>query len=341
MTKKRKIIPFIIIFVSGFVFASLIFGLSTSSSVKTDMAVAQYSNSALGAASYDSGYREAIYDDAILETAREEESAAVMVTSSTNAANSEYGDPELEVTNDTASRKLIKTYNLSYETENFDEAKAQLEQLMSLTGAYAESSDLSVSTWNNDYRNYYLMIRVPSDKAEAFLNQSSSFGPLKNRSEQVEDVTLDYVDVEAHKESLLLEYDRVIELLEEAEDLEQILLLESKLSDLRYQLESYESKLRTYDNLIDYTTIYLSIQEVHREQPKTFGERITTGFSESVENLKDTFVNLIVFVVSNSLAIVLVIVILWLVIVVVRKFIKRGRKNKIEIIDKNDESEVK
>ena len=139
--------------------------------------------------------------------------------------------------------------------------------------------------------------------------------------------------MDAHKESLQVEYDRVVELLEAAEDLEQILLLESKLSDLRYQLDSYESRLRTYDNLIDYTTIYLSIQEVHREQPKTMGERISSGFASSIENLSDSFINLIVFLISNSLLIVIGIIFIWAAILIIRKVVKRSRKNKIEIIE--------
>ena len=72
-------------------------------------------------------------------------------------------------------------------------------------------------------------------------------------------MTLDYVDKTAYKESLQVEYDRVMELLEEAKDLDQILALESKLSQLRYEIDSYESQLRTYDNLIDYSTVHIYI----------------------------------------------------------------------------------
>lgn len=335
MVKNRRIISFIIIFILGFIFASLVLGVSASYD-KSDSAVAgQTVNSAVNTmTSYDMTYDDMEMEELVVEESAAEDMMVYSTASNTESAAGAAVEKGNEVSNDIASRKLIKTYHLSFETEAFDEAKAQLEQLMGLTGAYAESADLSVASWNHNFRNYYLTIRVPSDKTEAFLNQSSSFGTLTNRSEQIEDVTLDYVDIEAHKESLQVEYDRVVELLKEAEDLEQILLLESKLSDLRYRLDSYESRLRTYDNLIDYTTIYLSIQEVRREEPKTFGERISSGFATSIENLGNAFINLIVFIVSNILTITVVIVLFWIGFCIIRKAIKKNKKNKIEIIEK-------
>lgn len=330
MVSKRKIFQFILIFILGFVLASMIFGFSDFSYEKTDSMDTRYSNGSVldSAASYDLVMEESAMEEMEMET-----TADFLMSNITSGEDAGNSSDDAQVLNDTASRKLIKTYHLSFETETFDETKAQLEQLMNLTGAYAESADLSVSSWNHDYHSYYLTIRVPSDKSEAFLNKSAGFGTLTNRTEQVEDVTLDYVDVEARKESLEVEYERVMELLEEAEDLEQILLLESKLSDLRYQLESYESRLRTYDNLIDYTTIYLSIQEVHREQPKTIGERINSGFRESMESLSYLLINLMVFIVSNILLIVLGIIFVWGMIVIIRKTAKKRNKKKIENID--------
>lgn len=328
--RKKRMISSIVIFILGFVLASILFGFGTASrKIKNTYSVQSDMLSADKMTVYDG-----MYEEMEVEEAAEMAASNAMTTVLSGNGSSDDG-----MMNDVTSRKLIKTYHLSFETEVFDEAKAQLEQLLNLTGAYAESADLNVQSWNHDYRNYVLTIRVPNDKTEAFLNQSSSFGTLTGRSEQVEDVTLDYVDVEAHKKSLEVEYDRVVELLESAEDLEQILLLESKLSDLRYQLDSYESRLRTYDNLIEYTTIYLSIQEVHREQPKTMGERITAGFSESIENLGTSVVDFIVFFVSNSLLIAIAAVMIWAAVVIIRKILKRNKKNKIEIIEEEKKTE--
>ena len=69
-------------------------------------------------------------------------------------------------------------------------------------------------------------------------------------------MTLQYVDLESHKKALTTEQDRLIELMEQAETVEDIITIEGRLSEVRYQLESMESQLRTYDNKIDYSTVY-------------------------------------------------------------------------------------
>ena len=88
------------------------------------------------------------------------------------------------------------------------------------------------------------------------------------RQENVEDVTLDYVDVESRKKMLETEQQRLLELLETAESLDDILTIESRLTEVQYELDSKESQLRTYDNQIDYSTVYLDINEVVRYTPQ-------------------------------------------------------------------------
>ena len=50
--------------------------------------------------------------------------------------------------------------------------------------------------------------------------------------------------------------------MEQATNLSDVLQIQNRLTDVIYQIESYESRLRTYDNLIDFTTIDLTIREV-------------------------------------------------------------------------------
>ena len=99
--------------------------------------------------------------------------------------------------------------------------------------------------------------------------------------------------MESHKKTLETEQERLMALLEQAESLEDILTLEKYLSDVRYQLERMESQLRTYDNLVDYTTVHMYITEVKEltpeppEEEETPGQRLVNGFMESLEDVKD------------------------------------------------------
>ena len=82
-----------------------------------------------------------------------------------------------------------------------------------------------------------------------------------------------------------------------------LLEIEARLTEVRYELESAASQLRTYDNQIDYATIYLFIEEVQEYTPvaeKTVWQRITDGFVDSVKDLGTSLVDLFVWLVVAS-----------------------------------------
>ena len=92
-----------------------------------------------------------------------------------------------------------------------------------------------------------------------------------------------------------------MELLEIAESVDDIITIESRLSQVRYEIESMEAQLRSYDNLVDYSTVYMNIEEVEVLTPvveETTGERIVRGFTESVKDVIDSirefFIELII-----------------------------------------------
>ena len=104
------------------------------------------------------------------------------------------------------------------------------------------------------------------------------------------------------KRQLPTERDRLIELLDKADDIDDIISLENRLTNIRYELESYQSMLNHYDNQVNYATINLSISEVklftESENASVFS-RIQTGFSKNIQTLKTTLENIIVFLCSN------------------------------------------
>ena len=192
------------------------------------------------------------------------------------------------------SRKLIKTVNILAETEDFDTLVPGLQKQVEALGGYIEY----ISVY--DVHSYYVedqqvkqrcanvTARVPKEKLDGFLAQVGEQTNITSRSENVEDVTLQYVDLESHKKALVTEQERLLALMEKAETVEDIIAIEGRLSEVRYQLESMESQLRTYDNRIDYSTVYLSIEEVRKYSAPydaSVGERIAKGFAKSLEDI--------------------------------------------------------
>lgn len=234
-------------------------------------------------------------------------------------------------------RKLIRTVNINLETQDFDALTKSISDSVTASGGYIQQSDVSGNSlnWSGERSSRYSTItaRIPSDKLDAFLTEVSSRGNVTYKNESVQDVTLQYTDITSRKKTLQMEQERLWELLEKAESVDAVIALESRLSEVRYQLESLESQLRTLDNQIVYSTVYLSIQEVQvltSTDPDTIPVRIQKGLSRSLNQLKVFSVDFLVWFISSLPIFLVLAVLLLIVIVAFRKiFRKQGfRKSK-------------
>lgn len=153
----------------------------------------------------------------------------------TNTANGSTTIPQADV-----NRKLIKNVWLTAETEDFDGLMAGVTSRISQLGGYVENQE---AYYGSAYRNSGscrrdLTIRIPADQLANFVSQVSEISNVTSSRESAEDVTLSYADTESRKKALETEQDRLLELMEQAETTEDLLAIESRLTDVRYQLES-------------------------------------------------------------------------------------------------------
>ena len=133
----------------------------------------------------------------------------------------------------------------------------------------------------------------------------------------------------------------LLNLLENATSIEDIILLQERLTNVRYQIESMESQLRTMDNLIDYATINLYISEVETYTPMetpSMGDRISEGFMDSIDEVVEGGKNLIVFLIVNSpfflifavIVLIFALIIRWIVKFSIKKIEKADEKKRLE-----------
>lgn len=253
------------------------------------------------------------------EVEKAEESAEEGITGETSQS-----------TRETTKRKLIKTVNMNVQTEHYDELMNGLVKKIEELGGYIEYKDAYHGTYyNQSNRRADITARIPAAKLEDFTSHVAKEGNVTYESESVEDVTLTYVDLTSHKKVLLAEQDRLMELLNNADTMEDIIALESRLSEVRYQIESMESRLRTYDNLVDYSTVHINVEEVERitQTPKkTAWDRIRIGFRDNVYRVTQGIQNfLIEFVIAIPVLIVWAFVIGILIFVI--RMVRKWRKN--------------
>ena len=168
------------------------------------------------------------------------------------------------------SAKIIYTADLSIETKDYDQSLQQLNETLDDADGYMESSSEYTDSTDNT-RTLSLTLRVPEEAYRAFLGAAENvLGSVIRKSESADDVTTQYMDIEARLDSLTAQRSRLQELQSGADNLSDLLQIESSLSDVQYQIESYQSQLDWYAQQVDYCTVNITLDEV---------ETLTTGTS--------------------------------------------------------------
>lgn len=200
------------------------------------------------------------------------------------------------------SQKLVRKVWLNAETEDLDGLLSQVQQRLAELGGYVENREVFTgSKKTNRSRSASLTVRIPAQQLDVFVAHVTENANITSSNETADDITLSYVATQSRITALETEHARLLELLAKAETMEDLLKIESRLTDVRTELEEVTSQLRLYDNLVDYATVYLNISEVKEytvtEVPETVWERIGTGFMQSLENLGTFFTELFIFIV--------------------------------------------
>lgn len=230
-------------------------------------------------------------------------------------------------------RKWIITIDMNVETEDLDSLMTDLDQKIKALNGYVEDQNIhnGSSYASRRYRSANLTVRIPDEKVDQFTDEISGLANVVNQNLRREDITLKYVSTSSRVTALETEEARLLELLAKADNMTDLLEIEARLTDVRYELENHASQLRLYDNQIDYATIYLYIDEVQEYTPveePTFFERIKITFSDSLEGLGDGIVNITVFLVGNSPYLLTLGVVAFLAIRLVKRRGKISRKKK-------------
>lgn len=228
------------------------------------------------------------------------------------------------------NRKWIITVEMSAETEDLDALLAALTGEIGALDGYVEDQNIynGSAYASRRYRSASLTVRVPAGDVDRFTQAVAGIANVVSSNKSLEDVTLQYSDTETRVKTLETEQTRLLELMEQAENLSDLLEIEGRLTEVRYELERYSSRLKLYDNQIDYATIYLSIDEVQEYTPveePTVWQRIRTGFVSSLKGLGTGIVDVAVWVIVSS-PYILVFSALGLGILALLRRIRKNRK---------------
>lgn len=245
-------------------------------------------------------------------------------------------------------RKIIKSFSYTLETKDLDAAVLALEAAIAQCGGYYESAQVYGNT--EEGGNAEFVLRVPAAQAEKFGGDLSSIGNIVSQSKKGDDVTTAYYDTEAQLDSLKIQQERLMALLEKAETLEDILLLETELTRVRTEIERLTTVLVRYDDLVEYSTVSVYVRQVQNytePEPDSFGTRIAETFRSSLEFAEDVMETIVIVVVWLAPLLIfsaVVFVVIFAVVKTSKKKKRSGKAKKAEIKkesseDKEDDSE--
>jgi hypothetical protein len=284
---------------------------------------------------YDSAPSESVKDD--FGEMNYEESVENKKSSAYNENDAESGDglssmPYQDIMGD---RKIIFNAFITLEVDNFNESLSNIKFLVEGSGSgYIQSSSVrsrKVSSKSDEYiKEGTIILRVAQNKYNSVLDEIKTLGNVIRSDSNGEEITDRYYDTKYRTEMYEAERERIMTYLKDAKDLETMLILERKLSEVTYEIERLKGSLRHMDNLVDFSTITIELSE---KEPggidyDSFLYRVQQAFKRSIIGIINAFGDLIIGLI-NIIPVLVVIFILYLIgKPIVRKMLEKRNVTK-------------
>lgn len=313
----------------------LALSLLTACGASTDQAAPMESYS------YTAGNSSALYDKYAEEpmAAPEVEEEEYTLNTSISTTGQEDGMTEPAEPQSNYAEKIIYTGFISMQTTEFDEAVAKLEQSVKDFGGFVQDSGvqghartMSDGTTVIQDRWAHYVVRIPTDKFDLFMTSADGIGNVTNSSRSAQNVTSQYTDYEARLTSLTIQEERLLDMLKQSGDLDSLITLEARLSEVRYEIESIERNLRNLDQRLAYSTIELDVSEVEKYTPyvpvtRTFGEKLADAFSDGWTGFMDGVEDFVLFLAESLLTLIFLAAVVVVIVMLIRRR-RRIRKAK-------------
>ena len=245
-----------------------------------------------------------------------------------SASGSTVSTPEIPM-----NQKLVRKLWLNAETDDLDTLLQQVDEKIAQLGGYAQNRNVYHGSGKSfRTRTASLTIRIPVAQLDQFVSHVTELSNITSSNETADDITLTYVATQSRVTALQTEHDRLLELLAKAENMSDLLQIEKRLTEVRAELEEVTSKLKLYDNMVDYGTIYLELSEVKEytdvTEPETVWQRIGKGFMKSLAGLGKFFTELFVFIIVGLPYFAVIAVVITAVVLIIKLRRKKSKEKK-------------
>ena len=231
--------------------------------------------------------------------------------------------------------KIIYSADVTVETTDFDASLSGIDALVKQYGGWVESSSVNGSNYydtargNQKTRSASYTLRIPSARFQELLGSLSTLGNVPFSHVYTENVTARYYDTQARLTAYSAQEARLLEMLELAETVEDVIAIEDKLTDLRYQIESLQSTLNNWDRHVSYSTVNLNLNEVREYTPEpqvkiTFWDRLGEALADGFDGAGEFLLTLV----AALPPLLILAVIALLLFLLIRRIVRKLRLNK-------------
>lgn len=178
------------------------------------------------------------------------------------AATSSYDEAEDLVkgpSDDTTDQKIIYTGTIEMEVEDFDEASFEVRTIAKAYGGFI--SDSNIYTTPAGKKRGYITLRIPQADFQDVIDGVSALGTVETLNTQSQDVTLEYTDLNSRLVNLEKQEERLLDLLDRADNITDILTIEKELGRIRGEIEHIQGRLNYLENKIDMSTLTIILHE--------------------------------------------------------------------------------
>ena len=237
-----------------------------------------------------------------------------------------------EVTNEASDRKIIRNADITMEVPSTIDAQHRVTSIAESNGGFVVTSEakqrenIDPSKRTLDFK---LVVRIPATRFGAALDQIKQLaGNLSEANVNGQDVTEDFIDLEARiktQKALELQF---LEIMKQARKVVDALEVQRQISEVRTDIERLEGRKRFLENRSSLSTITVNIQapKVIAVNPSGVGHSVREAVSDSLELAS----GMLVFFVRS--VIVMMPVLLFVVLpagLVLRYFVRRANRVRL------------
>jgi len=221
---------------------------------------------------------------------------------------------------------IVANANLYLQTKKYDDLNSDIAEKLAELQGYVENKSENAYDWG---RSLSMAVRVPSEngKLDEFINALEKNGTITSRDVAYNNITDEMIETGSRKNALEAEEKALLEILEKAQTVDEIIKLRDRLSNVRGELESYMLKLQKLNNQVQYSTVYINIQEVEqiKAPSESFAALAGSGFIRSLKNVGVGIRGFIIGFIASIPYFVVVVAVAVPVLLIIKRIRKRKK----------------